>query len=117
MNSFHMGFVLAGSIFLLSCQSPTRYEWGSYEDSVYNVTANAGEVDLSAEIQGIQDTMARAVDRGKQVPPGLHAHLGLLYSLAGDTGNATAAFLTEKTLYPESAVFMDGMLARAQRTR
>lgn len=117
MHSLGRGFALAGSIFLLSCQSPTRYEWGSYEDSVYNVTVNAGEVDLSAEIAHMQETLSRAGDRGKQVPPGLHAHLGLLFSLAGDTGNATAAFLTEKELYPESTTFIDGMMARAQRTR
>ena len=93
------------------------YEWGRYEDSVYQVTANAGEVDLSAEIATMEETVQRALENQKAVPPGMHAHLGLLYSLAGDSANAAAAFEAEKALYPESATFMNGTLARAKNKR
>lgn len=46
--------------------------------------------------------------------PGVHAHLGLLYSHAGRDEAALREFNTEKALYPESAPFLDGLLARAQ---
>lgn len=98
---------------LVACQSSTRYAWGSYEESVYNVTVNAGEVDLAAEIAQIQESLQRAEESHRLIPPGLHAHLGLLYSLSGDTANAAAAFRAEKALYPESATFIDGTLSRA----
>ncbi len=105
---------LALGLLLGSCQGPGRYGWAGYEDSVYSVTINPAEADVDAEIVRLNETLQRTADKGQLVPPGLHAHLGLLYSLAGDTGNATAAFLAEKELYPESATFIDGVLARAQ---
>ncbi len=104
---------LAGS----ACQTPTRYNWGDYENSVYAVTSNAGEVDAQAEIASISGTIERAAESGKLIPPGMHAHLGLLYSLVGDTANAAAALTAEKVLYPESSVFIDGVLARAEANR
>jgi len=108
------GLALVLGLGSFSCKSNSRYYWGDYEDSVYNVTTNAGAVDTSAEIARITELIQRAADKGKPVPPGVHAHLGLLYSLAGDTANATSAFQAEKTLYPESTSFIDGVQARAQ---
>jgi len=49
---------------------------------------------------------------GKHVPPGFNAHLGMLYSEIGNHVGASAYFRMEKTLFPESSVFMDFLLAR-----
>ena len=98
-----------------ACQSPSRYEWGGYEDSVYAVTA--ASADVGAEIGRIQYALQRGVDHDKRAPPGMHAHLGYLYLIAGDSGNAAAAFETEKELYPESTVFIDGLIARLGAAR
>ena len=92
------------------CQSPTLYEWGGYESSVYAVT-NA-EADVGSEIEIIQATLQRGTDKDKPAPPGMHAHLGYLYLINDDPDNATAAFETEKELYPESTVFIDGIMER-----
>ena len=55
---------------------------------------------------------ARATD--KQVHPGFHAHLGYLYAQIGKLDQAKQQLETEKTLFPESAVFMDRMLINLQ---
>lgn len=46
------------------------------------------------------------------VPPGLHAHLGMLYGNTGHTDLAMAEFNTEKAAFPESAPFMDFLMSK-----
>ncbi len=101
---------LSAALLAGSCETPTRYEWGSYESSVYAITT--AEADVGAEIEGIETTLQRGRDRDKPAPPGMHAHLGYLYLLRDDPDSATAAFETEKELFPESAAFVDGLLER-----
>jgi len=88
------------------------YGWGAYDDSVHDVIVDEGSVDLDREIQRMVELVEKAVSLSRRVPPGLHAHLGYLYYLRGDVDSATAAFLSEKEIYPESTVFVDGLLAR-----
>jgi hypothetical protein len=47
---------------------------------------------------------------GAAVPPGYHAHLGLLYGKQGKAAQFAQAMQTEKTLFPESAAFVDFLL-------
>jgi hypothetical protein len=109
-----VGWIAGLLLTLAACQSSERYVWGDYEDSVFRVTSAAGEVDVQNELAEMLELVQRAADKDKPVPPGLHAHIGLLYSLAGDSGNAEAAFRTEMALYPESAAFLGGVLERAK---
>lgn len=102
---------------LTACQGTSLYEWGGYEASVYEVTRSAGEVDVAAEIERLTQVVVRSRERDKPVPPGLHAHLGYLYSLSGDLDSAVAAFESEKEQYPEATVFVDGVLARMRAER
>jgi hypothetical protein len=96
-----------------SCEAPkTIFAWGHYEESVYHVCRGAGTFDLAQDIQILAQDVDRARDTGQQVAPGVHAHLGYLYYVSGNVGAAIAQFHAEKLLYPESAKFIDGMLAR-----
>ncbi|MEM7200533.1 MAG: DUF4810 domain-containing protein [Planctomycetota bacterium] len=104
---------LAAAVTAAACSStPQRYEWGSYQESVYLLTAGEGQVDVDAQIQAMNATVEQARQRDRPVPPGMHAHIGLLYSMRGELDLATAAFETERELYPESAGFINGMLTR-----
>ena len=51
---------------------------------------------------------------GKAVPPGYHAHLGLLYLSMGKDDQMVQEFRTEKALFPESASYMDFLLKNAK---
>jgi hypothetical protein len=99
--------------FLASCVSDNSiYRWGHYEESVYSVCHGAETIDLAQDVQVLSQELDRAQSEGRRAAPGIHAHLGYLYYLSGNTGAAEAQFEAEKSIYPESAVFIDGMLRR-----
>jgi hypothetical protein len=109
------GSMAAGLLMLLltGCQGPSGlYEWGGYEDSVYRVCEQPDGFETQAEIDRLEAVVAKANESERGVPPGLHAYLGYLYYTIGDVDSATAAFESEKELYPESVVFVDGLMKR-----
>lgn len=106
----------AGTLLCLALAScgGTRslYAWGEYEESVFTVCAQPDAIDVGREVERLVQLVKASAEAKVDVAPGVHAHLGYLYSLQGDLDTATAAFLSEKELYPESTVFIDGLLAR-----
>ena len=89
----------------------THYDWGRYEDSVYAVTRRPDGFDLGAEIDAMEQQIQKASGKDRLIPPGVHAHVGYLHTVAGNADQARAHFETEKTIYPESAQFMDYLLS------
>lgn len=88
---------------------PTLYRWDTYESQIYgHFKGEAPEPQIARLEEQRQKTAAEA----KAVPPGLNAHLGLLYSQVGNADAAQQCFATEKALFPESATFMDRLLAK-----
>jgi hypothetical protein len=73
---------------------------------------NPGSADTTTQISKLTTDIQKAEAKNMPIAPGVHAHLGYMYALEGDIGQAKAAFLTEKTLFPESASFIDGMMSR-----
>lgn len=94
------------------CASTTHYEWGRYEDSVYAVTRQPDGFDLQAELDSLETQLEETKNEQRPIPPGLHAHVGYLHSVAGNPVVARQHFEQEKALFPESARFMDHLLAR-----
>ena len=54
-------------------------------------------------------------DKNNTPPPGFHAHLGMLYALAGKQDQVAVEFETEKKLFPESAAYMDFLLKKSKK--
>lgn len=100
-----LGALLAG------CAS-THYDWGRYEDSVYAVTHQPDGFDLAAEIDTLEEQLEKSANRQRLPPPGLHAHVGYLHTVSGNLDAARSHFESEKALFPESAKFMDDLIAR-----
>ena len=96
-------------------QQKTIYDWGSYEQLVYDMYANPGKADPGTQIAKLTQDVERINAEGRHVAPGVHAHLGYLYYTQGQVPLAEEEFTIEKQLFPESAVFIDGMLARMQK--
>jgi hypothetical protein len=90
----------------------THYDWGRYEDSVYAITSTPDGFDLQAEIDGLEQQLEKSMNHDRLPPPGLHAHLGYLHSVAGNLDAARQHFENEKRLYPESKKFMDALESR-----
>lgn len=99
---------------LTGCASrqPTLYYWGSYENQIYALYDDAGQTLIAEQIIGMEADYQRASATNKPVPPGFYAHLGLLYFQSGKTDQALQSFEAEKALYPESATFMDRLIAK-----
>ena len=106
-----MVLVLAG------CASPrpSLYYWGSYEGQLYALYSDAGQSLITEQIIAMEADYQRASAANKPVPPGFHAHLGLLYFQSGKANQALQSFETEKALYPESATFMDRLIGKMKR--
>lgn len=109
---------LAAVAALAGCAQPARplYGWGGYPGQVYEYfkgTASAPEQQIAALEADIVRMRAANLDPG----PGVHAHLGLLYAHTGRDEAALREFNTEKALYPESAPFLDGLMARAAKRK
>jgi hypothetical protein len=96
-------------------QKPQLYRWGVYEDLVYQMYAKPGKADPVTQAARLAEDVTRTEAEGKRVPPGVHAHLGYMYFLTGNVGAAYQELVTEREKFPESAIFIDGMLERLRR--
>ena len=91
------------------CALP-MYDWREYETSIYRLTVDGASV--QDEILVIERDIELTESQGKRVPPGKCAYLGYLYADAGDLERAKECFEREKEFFPESGVFIDGLLRR-----
>ena len=91
----------AAALLLSGCadDSPRQlYYWdGAYTSSVYEYLTEEG--DTGAQIAALEESLQKAYQKA---PPGLHAHLGLLYLSQGNGAKFKAYVEKEAELYPES---------------
>jgi hypothetical protein len=107
------GLLLVSCLILIGCAtSESLYFWGDYENLIYEMYIEPGSADSATQIHKLKEDISKASSEGKLVPPGLHAHLGYMYFLLGDTHAAILELETEKKLFPESAKFIDGLTGR-----
>lgn len=108
-----MALTLAASTVLAGCAAPkTLYQWEGYEPQVYEYFK--GEEPKEAQAEALERDLQKIRSTGKAVPPGYHAHLGLLYLSMGKDDQMVQQFNTEKTLFPESGTYMDFLLKNAK---
>lgn len=103
---------LAGASLLTGCVSKPDplYYWGDYSSQVYgHFTKEKGPAE---QIEKLEAGLEKARAKGKPVPPGYYAHLGILYALSERPEQMKHYFEAEKTLYPESAGYIDFLLRR-----
>jgi len=96
-------------------ESAPRYRWGDYESVLYDMYIRPGKADPATQIARLTEDITRTQAEGQIVPPGVHAHLGYLYYGQGQLDAAYEQFVAEKTLFPESTHFIDGVLARMKK--
>ncbi|NLY64875.1 MAG: DUF4810 domain-containing protein [Alcaligenaceae bacterium] len=101
--------VLGSTLLLTACAAPkTAYYWGNYEPVVYHHFTNESSPD--EQIAALEKDLATAKEKNLGIPPGLHAQLGLLYIQTGKEAAGFAQFQQEKSLFPESAHYLDFVL-------
>jgi hypothetical protein len=109
-----LGLVLLALPLSIGCATPpTLYDWGIYESLLWEgYRADHGDADPATQLARLEEDVQRIVTSGARVPPGVHAHIGFLRYATGDPVAGREHFLEERELFPESAVFIDGVLAR-----
>lgn len=109
-----ISLVIASSVLLAACQSApkTMYQWDAYQPQVYqHFKGESPDLQISILEKDLQIMSAK----GNMPPPGYHAHLGLLYSIAGKGDLVAQQFEDEKKLFPESSTYMDFLLSKIKK--
>lgn len=101
---------IASSLLLTACVSApsTTYYWGNYEPAIYHQFTE--ESSPEEQIDALEKDLAAAQKSNQAIPPGLHAQLGMLYIQTGKESTGYEHFHLEKTLFPESAHYLDFVL-------
>jgi len=112
IKSQKLGFAVSILIVVLSgcaTKPPNMYSWGSYEPQVYAHFKSTASPEQ--QIAALEKNLPSS-SNNISLPPGYHAHLGMLYGEVGRMDDMKKEFETEKTLFPESTPFMDFMLRK-----
>lgn len=104
--------IVAAGVALLGtgCATPARFEWGSYENSLYQYYKKPGTGPQYEE--ALQKAVA-AGEKTQKVAPGLYAELGYLSLERDDVKSAVTWFEKEMALFPESRPFLTRIIAQA----
>lgn len=100
---------------LVGCanQQKSLYGWGSYQQQVYKRFKSEGGPD--EQIAALEDDLQKMRAKDEAVPPGYHAHLGMLYAEVGKEDQLVQEFEAEKKLFPESAPYMNFLMRKYQK--
>lgn len=98
---------------LAGCTTPqTLYSWGTYPQQNYLMYAAPEKATATEQTTKLEAEVEKSKAKGLAVPPGLYAHLGLLYLQMQNSQKATQYFELERQVYPESTVLMDRLLQK-----
>ncbi len=102
------------ALLLAGCANRAQplYYWGDFQSQQYSYFK--GEKGPEDGIQNLEKIREEAKSRGKALPPGLQAHLGLLYGQTGRTDMLEQNLLAERQQFPESSVYVDFLLKNKQ---
>ncbi len=108
---FKLLLLVTGVALLNGCANEPKplYNWDGYQTTVYQYYQQT-ESSPQDQIEELKKNIEMSKAKSLATPPGLHAHLGLLYSTIGSIDLAMKEFSTEKALYPESAAYMDFLM-------
>lgn len=100
--------------FLTACAQPQKlmYNWQSYQSGVYDYLKEDNS-DYAAQAQLLEQNIETARSAHQALPPGFHAHLGMLYLKQGKADKAVEQLQSEKLAFPEATPFMEFLLRNA----
>ena len=93
----------------------SMYHWGDYSSQQYSYFK--GEKGPEDGIQALEKIREEAKANGKALPPGLQAHLGMLYGQTGRTDKFEQNIEAERKQFPESAAYLDFLMKKNQKPK
>lgn len=105
-----------GLLLVTACahQAPSLYQWGSYQDQVYRHFKGESP---GQQIQALEKDLELILASNKSVPPGMYAHMGMLYAEMSDDVKAQESLAMEKKTYPESSAYIDMLLRNRDKQK
>jgi hypothetical protein len=91
----------------------TLYNWEGYQAQAYLSLQGDGFV-IEEQIIKLEEIMRKLKTENQSLPPGFRAQLGLLYSKNGRMDLAQQMWIEEKTIFPESSVFMNFLINKTK---
>jgi hypothetical protein len=107
--------VLLISTGLAGCAAPGAYDWGGYDQMLYQNYKDPST--REAMLLGIETHITKLEASGGRVAPGLYAELGTLYLQSGEIDRAIDLYSKERDAWPESEHLMNAMIASLERRR
>jgi hypothetical protein len=89
------------------------YHWGDFQSQQYSYFK--GDKGPEEGILSLEKVREEAKAKGKPVPPGMQAHLGLLYGQTGRTDLFEQNLQAERQQFPESSTYVDFLLKKNQK--
>lgn len=101
---------------LSGCATVTEagYYWGNYSSTLYNYVKNPSDETVAAHVEELEEIINESAARDLRVPPGVHAELGYIRAKQGDEATSLAHYESEMTLYPESRLFLERVVASSR---
>lgn len=110
-----LALCLPCSLVLGGCATQKNlYNWGSYQPQVYAYFKN-DSTSPQTQLNEMEKGLQQASSKGEKVPPGYHAHMGLLYLNTGSPSKAVAAWEREKALFPESTQYINFLMSNMKK--
>lgn len=111
MKPIKLCLLIVAAAWMTGCASKNQalYSWGNYQGQVYDYFKGQP---VEKQIIELEKIAAQAKAKGTALPPGYQAHLGLLYAKTGRDDKLAEQLSIEKTNFPESAQFIDGLLKK-----
>lgn len=108
---------LIAALALVGCAQPgpkPLYQWAGYQTSVYQYMKSNG-AEPGAQIATLEAQIEKNKVANEANPPGLRAHLALLYAKTGDDVAAQRHLEAERAQFPESAAYVDFLLKSSKK--
>jgi len=106
-NRVLKGLTLVLIIFTLAGCATKLYVWNDYSNKKYKHVKESTLEATNAYKNSLLGVISSSRSAGKNVPPGIYCELGQLFAQEGKSEQALDCFNNERTLYPESATFVN----------
>ena len=100
--------IAASCLIISSCASTRLYNWGSYEQDLFNYYERPETQEVL--IAELEENLQKQAQQGNKPAPGLYAELATLYLEKNDTGTAISYYRKEYDAWPESRPLMQKLI-------
>ncbi len=106
------------AVLLTACAAPVQplYQWGAFPAHTYDSLRGTGK-GPQEQLEAMAVHAQKVAQAGQKLPPGFHAHMGLLQLKLGRPEAAEQHFTAEQTAFPESTAYIESLRRAVAKTK